>query len=227
MNTLSHVAIIMDGNGRWAKKKNKPRRFGHLQGTKNIKKLIPFFIKKKIPYLTLFAFGLDNWKRPKEETSYLFYLFQDFLDKNLNFLLDNNVKIKFIGEKKNLSKNIINSIKKVEKFTKNKKDLTLIVALNYGAKQELINSFRAIVKNKKQNKITEKIIKQNLYTHNVPDPDILIRTGDQLRISNFLLWQISYTEIFFISKLWPEFNINDLNKIFLKFKKIKRNFGNI
>ena len=227
MNTLSHVAIIMDGNGRWAKKKNKPRKFGHLQGTKNIKKLIPFFIKKKIPYLTLFAFGLDNWKRPKEETSYLFYLFQDFLDKNLNFLLDNNVKIKFIGEKKKLTKNIINSIKKVEKFTKNKKDLTLIVAFNYGAKQELINSFRAIVKNKKQNKITEKIIKQNLYTHNIPDPDILIRTGDQLRISNFLLWQISYAEIFFISKLWPEFNINDLNKIFLKFKKIKRNFGNI
>ena len=209
------------------KKKNKPRRFGHLQGTQNIKNLIPFFIKKKIPYLTLFAFGLDNWRRPKSETSYLFFLFQNFLKKNLNYLLKNNVKIKFIGEKKKLSKNIISLIKKIEKLTEKKNDLTLIVAFNYSAKKEIINTFIEIVKNKKQKKITEEIFKNYLYTGDMPDPDILIRTGNHMRISNFLLWQLSYTEIFFIKKLWPDFNTGDLKKIILKFKKIKRNFGSI
>jgi len=227
MNNLSHVAIIMDGNGRWAKKKNKPRSFGHLQGTKNIKNLIPFFIKKKIPYLTLFAFGLDNWSRPKSETSYLLLLFQDFLKKNLNYLLKNNVKIKFIGEKKQLSKNIINLIKKVKKLKKKKNDLMLIVAFNYSGKQEIINTFIEIAKNKKQKKITEEIVKNNLYTKDIPDPDILIRTGNHIRISDFLLWQLSYTEIFFIKKLWPDFSTSDLKKIILQFKKIKRNFGSI
>jgi len=227
MNTLSHVAIIMDGNGRWAKKRNKPRRFGHLQGTKNIKNLIPLFIKKKIPYLTLFAFGLDNWSRPKSETSYLFFLFQDFLKKNLNYLLENKVKIKFIGEKKKLSKNIISLIKKVEKLTEKNNELTIVIAFNYSSKQEIINSFKEILKNKKQKKITEETFKNYLYTRGIPDPDILIRTGNHIRISNFLLWQISYTEIFFIEKLWPDFNTNDLKKIVLKFKKIKRNFGSI
>ena len=139
MNTLSHVAIIMDGNGRWANKKNKPRKYGHLQGTKNIKNIIPYFIKNKIPYLTLFAFGLDNWKRPEQEINYLFFLFQNFLKKNLNYLLDNNVKIKFIGEKKKLSKNIIDLIKKIEKLTEKKNNLTLIVAFNYSSRKEIIN----------------------------------------------------------------------------------------
>ena len=227
MNTLSHVAIIMDGNGRWAKKKNKPRKFGHLHGTKNIKNFIPHFIKKKIPYLTLFAFGVDNWNRPKSETSYLFFLFKDFLKKNLNYLLENNVKIKFIGEKKRLSKNINNLIKKIEKLTEKKNNLTLIVSFNYSSRQEIINSFSKILRKKKQKKITEKIVNNCLYTSNIPDPDILIRTGGHIRISNFLLWQISYAEIFFIEKLWPDFKVKDLNKIILKFKKIKRNFGNV
>ena len=227
MNTLSHVAIIMDGNGRWANKKNKPRKYGHLQGTKNIKNIIPYFIKNKIPYLTLFAFGLDNWKRPEQEINYLFFLFQNFLKKNLNYLLDNNVKIKFIGEKKKLSKNIIDLIKKIEKLTEKKNNLTLIVAFNYSSRQEIINSFSKILRKKKQKKITEKIVNNCLYTSNIPDPDILIRTGGHIRISNFLLWQISYAEIFFIEKLWPDFKVKDLNKIILKFKKIKRNFGSI
>jgi len=226
MNILSHVAIIMDGNGRWANKKNKPRKYGHLEGTKNIKKLIPYFIKKKIPYLTLFAFGLDNWSRPKSETSYLFFLFEDFLKKNLNFLLGSNVKIKFVGERIGLSKKIKILIKKIENLTQKKKALTLIVALNYSSKQELVNAFKKIIKNK-QKKISTKIVENFLYTKNIPDPDILVRTGAQRRISNFLLWQISYTEIFFINKLWPDFNTSDLNKIILKYKKIKRNFGSI
>ena len=227
MNTLSHVAIIMDGNGRWAKKKNKPRRYGHLQGTKNIKNFIPYFIKKKIPYLTLFAFGLDNWSRPKSETSYLLFLFQDFLKKNFNYLLKNNVKIKFIGEKKKLSKNILNLINKVEQLTKKKKDLTLVVAFNYSSKQEIINTYKEIAKSKKKIKITEKIINNYLYTRDIPDPDILIRTGNHIRISNFLLWQLSYTEIFFIKKLWPDFSLSDLKKIIFQFEKIQRNFGSI
>jgi len=226
MNILSHVAIIMDGNGRWANKKNKPRKYGHLEGTKNIKKLIPYFIKKEIPYLTLFAFSLDNWSRPKSETSYLFFLFEDFLKKNLNFLLGSNVKIKFVGERIGLSKKIKILIKKIENLTQKKKALTLIVALNYSSKQELVNAFKKIIKNK-QKKISTKIVENFLYTKNIPDPDILVRTGAQRRISNFLLWQISYTEIFFINKLWPDFNTSDLNKIILKYKKIKRNFGSI
>ena len=226
MNMLSHVAIIMDGNGRWANKKKKPRKFGHLEGTKNIKKIIPYFIKRKIPYLTLFAFGLDNWSRPKSETSYLLFLFEDFLKKNLSFLLDNNVKIKFVGEKVGLSKKIKILIKKVENLTEKKKALILTVAFNYSSKNELVNAFKKIVK-KKNKKISVKIVENFLYTKDIPDPDILIRTGAQRRISNFLLWQLSYTEIFFINKLWPDFNTNDLKKIFLKYKKIIRNFGSI
>ena len=175
----------------------------------------------------MFAFGLDNWKRPEQEINYLFFLFQDFLKKNLNYLLDNNVKIKFIGEKKKLSKNIIDLIKKIEKLTEKKNNLTLIVAFNYSSRQEIINSFSKILRKKKQKKITEKIVNNCLYTSNIPDPDILIRTGGHIRISNFLLWQISYAEIFFIEKLWPDFKVKDLNKIILKFKKIKRNFGSI
>ena len=226
MNSLSHVAIIMDGNGRWAKKKNKLRKHGHLQGTRNIKKIIPYFIKNKISYLTLFAFSIDNWRRPKSETSYLFFLFQDFLKKNLEYLIENNVKIKFIGEKNKLSNNIKTIIKKVEKLTKNKKNLNLTIAFNYSSKQEIINVIKKITKNKKKI-ITKKIFEDYLYTSGIPDPDILIRTGGYQRLSNFLLWQVSYTEMFFTKKLWPDFKINDLKKIIIDYKKIKRNFGSI
>ena len=227
MNILSHVAIIMDGNGRWANKKKKPRKYGHLQGTKNIKNLIPFFINNKIPYLTLFAFGIDNWKRPQSEISYLFFLLQDFLKKNLNYFLKNNLKINFIGEKKKLSKDIKKLIKKIELLTKKKSGLNLIVAFNYSSKNELINAFKQIQKNKKNETISVKIINKYLYTSNIPDPDILIRTGGYSRLSNFLLWQISYAEIFFINKLWPDFKLKDLTKIIFKYKKIQRNFGSV
>ena len=227
MNALSHVAIIMDGNGRWATEKKKPRNYGHLEGTKNIKNFIPYCKKKKIPYLTLFAFGLDNWRRPKKEISYLFFLFQDFLRKNTQYLLENNVKIKFIGEKKKLSKNLISAIQKIEKITKKNTELTIIVAFNYSSKEELINAFREILKQKKQKKITEKTVKKYLYTSNIPDPDILIRTGSNKRLSNFLLWQLSYTELFFIKKFWPDFGTKDLSSVIKSYKKIKRNFGKI
>ena len=226
MNTLSHVAIIMDGNGRWANKKNKSRKYGHLKGTENIKNLVNYFVKKKIPYLTLFAFGFDNWSRPKSELSYLFFLFEDFIKKNSNHFSDKNIKIKFIGEKKKLSKKLINLINKTEKLTKNKKKLVLNIALNYSSKIEIINAFKSIKKNK-ISKINEKVINRHLYTNKIPNPEILIRTGGHIRLSNFLLWQISYTEIFFIKKLWPDFKVKDLSLIISKYKKIKRNFGSI
>ena len=176
--------------------------------------------------MTLFAFALDNWNRPKSEISYLFFLFENFLKKNLSYLIEKNVKIKFIGERKKLPSKILTLFKKIEKITKEKKDLTIIVALNYSSKHEIVNTFNKIL-NQKYKKITEKIISNNLYTFNTPDPDILIRTGSHSRLSNFLLWQISYTEIFFIKKLWPDFKIKDLSKIISKFKNIKRNFGSV
>ena len=226
MNSLSHVAIIMDGNGRWAKSRNKSRKYGHYKGSENIHQIVDFCIKKEIPYLTLFAFGLDNWNRPKSEISYLFFLFEDFLKKNLSYLIEKNVKIKFIGEKKKLPSKVLTLLKKIEKITKEKKDLTIVVALNYSSKHEIANAFNKIIK-QKYTKITEKIISENLYTFNIPDPDILIRTGSHSRLSNFLLWQMSYTEIFFVKKLWPDFKRKDLSIIISKFKKIKRNFGSV
>ena len=227
MNSLSHVAIIMDGNGRWAQKKNKPRQYGHLKGTQNIEQIINFCIKKKISYLTLFAFGIDNWLRPRNEVKYLFFLFRDYLNKNYELLHKQNIKIKFIGETKNLPPDINQDVRKIEKNTKNNTGLNVIIALNYGSKTEIVNTFNKILTQKPKAKITEKIISQNLYTFNFPDPDILIRTGGHCRLSNFLLWQISYTELFFIKKLWPDFTYKDLAKIISEYKLIKRNFGKI
>ena len=228
MNTLSHIAIIMDGNGRWAAKKKKSRKFGHLYGAKNIEKIAKFCIKKNISYLTLFAFSSDNWARPKLEISNLFFLFEEFFKKNLNRLLESNLKIKFIGENKNLPSKIKKIKTRVENLSKNNNGLNLIIALNYSSKNELINCFKKILKNKKKIKqINIDNINKNLYTNEIPDPDILIRTGGHKRLSNFLLWQISYTELFFIKKLWPDFNANDLNLIISKFSDIKRNFGGL
>jgi len=226
MNALSHVAIIMDGNGRWASKKNQPRKYGHLKGSENIKFIVNYCLKTNIPYLTLFAFGLDNWNRPKSETSYLFFLFEDFLNKNLNYLLENNIKIKFIGESKNLPIKIKKLIFKTEKISSDKTGLNLILAFNYSSKHEILNVCKLLLK-KKIKKISISEIANNLYTRNIPDPDLLIRTGGYNRLSNFLLWQASYTEIFFLKKLWPDFKVKDLSKIIKNYKKIKRNFGKV
>ena len=228
MNSLSHVAIIMDGNGRWAQKKNKPRSHGHYYGTKNIYKIVNFCLKKKISYLTLFAFGLDNWKRPKSETDYLFFLFQDFIEKNLNLLLKKDIKIKFIGELALLDKEFVKLIKKTEKLSFNKKKLSLIIALNYSSKHEILHSCnQLIIYKKEKKKIKLEELSNNLYTSIIPDPDILIRTGGLSRLSNFLLWQSSYSEIFFCKKLWPDFTPKDLSTIISRFRNIKRNFGSI
>lgn len=225
MNKINHVAIIMDGNGRWALKKNKPRNFGHQEGLKNISSLIEFAKKNKIKFLTLFVFSLDNWKRSKNEVNFLFNLLEKFLDKNIDELIKKKIKIKSIGERKKLSKKLINKIKKVEKMSSINYDITVNLAFNYSSKTEIIESFKKSIKQKV--KITKDIVKKNLYTQNIPDPELLIRTGGQNRLSDFMLWQMSYTEIFFLKKLWPDFNKNDFKKILQEYKKIKRNFGSI
>ena len=224
MNPLNHVAIIMDGNGRWGLQNKNSRNLGHKQGLLTVEKIIKKSIEKKIKYLTLFAFSSENWKRPKFEINYLFKLLENFIDKKLPNLNKENIKLKIIG-RKNFSSKLNRSLKNAEKLTSQNKKLQINLALNYGSKNEIIDGIKSLIKNKK--KITQQNISESLYTKNIPDPDILIRTGETKRLSNFLLWQLAYTEIFFEKKLWPDFNERDYNKIIKKYMNIKRNFGNI
>ena len=218
----------MDGNGRWGLKKYNDRNKGHYYGLLNINKVIEHCIKIKIKYLTLYTFSTENWNRPKKEIENLFFLFKYFYKKNFNKLNKNNIKIKFIGDLKNIPKDLKIIIKKIEDKTKNNDAITVIFAFNYGAKSELVNAFKNIIKNKtKVNKINEELINNNLYTNNIPDPDILIRTGGEKRLSNFLLWQLSYAELFFINKNWPDFNFFDLKKAIKAFGVTKRKFGGL
>ena len=225
MNPIKHVAIIMDGNGRWGLNKRKSRNFGHKEGLKSVEKIIKETIKKEIKFLTLYVFSTENWKRPKNEIKYLFNLLENYLKNKILNLHKNGIKIKIIGNQKRLSKKLKKMLINAEKKTFNNKKLQINLALNYGSKDEIINSIKIIKQRKKKINISN--INKNLYTKGIPDPDILIRTGNTNRLSNFLLWQIAYTEIFFEKKLWPEFNETDYNRIIKSFKKIKRNFGNI
>ena len=226
MISPSHIAIIMDGNGRWGLKKYNDRNKGHFYGLQNINKVIKNCIKLHIKYLTLYTFSTENWNRPKKEIEYLFFLFKFFYQKNFNKINKNNIRIKFIGDLKNIPADLKVIIKKIQEKTKNNNRITVVFAFNYGAKSELINAFKKIHKNK-NNKISEELISNNLYTKNMPDPDILVRTGGEKRLSNFLLWQLSYAELFFIEKNWPDFNFLDLKKIVNKFRGIKRRFGGL
>ena len=224
LNPLNHVAIIMDGNGRWGLKYKNSRNAGHKVGLNTVEKIIKETVDQKIKFLTLYAFSTENWKRPKKEIKYLFDLLESFLVNRIEDLNKRNIKLKIIGTKNfsaNLNKLLILAEKKTYKNTK----LQINLALNYGSKHELINAFKLLIK--KKEKINEKNFIKNLFTNNIPDPDLLIRTGDTKRLSNFLLWQLAYSEIFFEKKLWPEFNKTDYIKIIKKFKKIKRNFGKI
>jgi undecaprenyl diphosphate synthase len=225
MNPVKHVAIIMDGNGRWGIKHKQSRNAGHRAGLNTVDLIINQCIGHKINFLTLYTFSSENWKRPKNEITFLFKLLENFLRKKINKIIEKDIKLKFIGELSKLPIKLQKLIKISEKITINKKSLQVNIALNYGSKIELINTVKKIKQKKIQ--INEKNIEKNLYTKNLPDPDILIRTGDTRRLSNFLLWQLSYTEIFFEKKLWPDFNSKDFNKILNKFKYIRRNFGSI
>ena len=225
MNPIKHVAIIMDGNGRWGIKNKGSRNSGHRAGLNTVERVIEECVKAKIKHLTLYAFSTENWKRPKNEIDFLFNLLEIFLIKKIDSLDEKKIKLNFIGLTKTLPAKLRKLIKISEQKTYKNLTIQVNVALNYGSKSELINSFKLI--KKKNLKISEKNIKKNLYTRDIPDPDILIRTGNTQRLSNFMLWQLAYTEIFFERKLWPDFNEKDFKKILTKFRNLKRNFGSI
>ena len=224
MNPIQHVAIIMDGNGRWGLKKKKSRNLGHKEGLKTAEKIIEETIKNKIKYLTLFAFSTENWKRPKKEVSFLFNLLENFLINKISLLQKNKIKLKILGNKK-FSKKLNKLLSETENKTIKNNNLQINLALNYGSKSEIVLALKQI-KNKKIS-ISKKNIDNHLFTKNIPDPDILIRTGNTHILSNFLLWQLAYSEIFFEKKLWPDFSRKDYNKILVKFQNTKRNFGKI
>ena len=226
MNKLNHVAIIMDGNGRWGLKKKGSRNYGHLKGLKSVETAIKLSIKQKIPYLTLYTFSTENWNRPENEINFLFNLIRNSLKKKLKTIIKQGIKINIIGRKKGLPNDINRTVKIIEKKTKHNKKITLNIALNYGSKEEIVNACKGLIK-LSNNKISMQNFEKKLYTKNMPDPEILIRTGGTKRLSNFLLWQLAYSEIFFVDKLWPDFTRNDFNKIVKKFYNIKRNFGKI
>ena len=224
MNPLKHVAIIMDGNGRWGLKNKNSRKEGHKQGLAVIEKIIDCAINQKIKYLTLYTFSTENWKRPKTEIRFLFKLLENFLFQKIDHLNDKEISLKVIGLKK-FSTKLNNLLIRSEKITSKNNKIQIILALNYGSRSELVDTFKKLKKNKIF--FNEKNVSKNLYTKNIPDPDILIRTGNTRRLSNFLLWQLSYTEIFFEKKLWPDFTKTDFNKIIKKYMKISRKYGQI
>ena len=221
MNKLNHVAFIMDGNGRWGKRRNKGRNFGHLKGVDTVKKIVNSSIKLKIPIVTFYVFSSENWKRPKSEVSFLFKLINNYFSREIKSVITQGIKINILGEINKLNSKITKTLKKSMMLTKKNKKIIVNLAINYGSKNEIIN---AIKKTKKTN---IRNFEKNLYTKNMVDPDILIRTGGHKRLSNFLLWQLAYSELYFLDKLWPDFNEKDLKKIIKNYRSIKRNFGKL
>jgi undecaprenyl diphosphate synthase len=225
MKPVKHVAIIMDGNGRWGIKKKKSRNYGHKQGLIALEKIVERAIYKKIKFLTLFTFSTENWKRPKKEINFLFILLENFLKEKINELHKKGIYLKFIGSKQKIKKRLAKRILDAEMLTRFNKRMQINLALDYGSKKEIINSIKIL--KKKKLSVSEKNLEQNLYTNGIPDPDILIRTGNTRRLSNFMLWQLAYTEIFFEKKYWPDFDKRDFDRVISNFNKIKRNFGSI
>ncbi len=222
MNKLNHIAFIMDGNGRWGLKKNKSRNFGHLRGVGTVKKIVSISIKLKIPVITFYVFSSENWKRPHAEINFLFKLIKNYFSKEIKNVISQGIKINIIGDINKLSKNLKKILLKSASLTKNNRKILVNLAINYGSKNEIINAVKKMKKT-----INIKNLENNLYTKNIPNPDILIRTGGYQRLSNFMLWQLAYAELFFLKKLWPDFNESDLKKIIVKYKNSKRNFGAI
>lgn len=222
MNQLNHIAFIMDGNGRWGMKKKKSRNFGHLKGVETVKKIVSYAIKLKIPIVTFYVFSSENWRRPKKEISFLFKLIKRYFTDEIERVISQGIKINIIGDIKKLSTDIKKTLNETIKLTKKNKSITVNLAINYGSKNEIMNAINKIKK-----KTTLKNFEKNLYTNKMPDPDILIRTGGQKRLSNFMLWQLAYSELFFVKKLWPDFKSSDLRNIIEKYYKRKRNFGAI
>ena len=222
MNKLNHVAFIMDGNGRWGEKKGRGRNFGHLKGVETVKKIVATSIKNNIPYVTFYVFSSENWNRPKKEISYLFKLIKNYFEKEIKKITSKGIKLKIFGEINGLPNDLKKILKKSETLTKKNNKIIVNLAINYGSKNEILNAVKKLKK-----KISKRQLEHNLYTKNIPNPDILIRTGGYQRLSNFMLWQLAYAELFFLKKLWPDFNSNDLEKILKRYKIIKRNYGSI
>ncbi len=222
MNKLNHIAFIMDGNGRWGKKKNKGRNFGHIKGVETVKKIVTESIKLKIPIVTFYVFSSENWKRPRNEISFLFKLIKRYFSNEIKSVMEQNIRINILGDINKLSSDLKKTLKRTTSLTKNNKKIIVNLAINYGSKNEIINSIKKMKK-----KININNLEKNLYTKSMPFPDLLIRTGGHKRLSNFMLWQLAYAELYFLNKLWPDFKKNDLRKIIKDFKLIKRNFGAI
>ena len=222
MNKLNHIAFIMDGNGRWGKKQKKNRNFGHLKGVETIKKIIKGSIKLNIPIVSFYVFSTENWSRPKAEINFLFKLINSYFTREIKSVIKQGIKINILGDIKILSKTIKKTLDTSVDLTKKNKNIIVNLAINYGSKNEILNAIRKIKKN-----VDEKKLKKYFYTKNMPDPDIMIRTGGQKRLSNFMLWQLAYAELYFLNKLWPDFQVKDLKRIIENYKKRKRNFGAI
>ncbi len=222
MNKLNHVAFIMDGNGRWGQQRNKGRNFGHFNGVKTVKKIVEKSVRLKIPIITFYVFSTENWKRPKSEINFLFKLIINYFKEELDKVISNGIKVNIIGKIHRLPSKIKIALKNVIKKTNKNKKIIVNLAINYGSRDEIVEACKKI-----NNKINIQSLSKKLYTRNLPNPDILIRTGGRKRLSNFMLWQLAYTEIYFTDKLWPDFNGRDFEKIINNFKKVKRNFGSI
>ena len=222
MNKLQHIAFIMDGNGRWGKKKNKGRNYGHLKGLETVKKVVKSSIKFKIPIITFYVFSSENWRRPKAEINFLFKLIDQYFSKEINNVVKQGIKLNILGELNKLPQNVRKTLKNCTELTKKNKKITVNLAINYGSKKEILYAFKKIKK-----RLTLKNFEKNLYTKNMPNPEILVRTGGHQRLSNFMLWQLAYAELFFINKLWPDFNSKDYFNIIQKYQKIRRNFGSL
>ena len=221
MNNLNHVAFIMDGNGRWGVKKKRGRNYGHVKGIDTVRKIVKNSIELKIPIITFYVFSSENWKRPKKEINFLFNLIKNYFLKEIENLIQQGIKINIIGEFNKISRDIKSTLKKTMFLTKKNKKILVNLAINYGSHNEIINAV------KKTKKLNLKNFEKNLYTKSLPNPDILIRTGGHQRLSNFMLWQLAYSELYFLKKLWPDFNSGDFKKIISKYKRSKRNFGSI
>ncbi len=227
-NLPQHIAIIMDGNGRWAKQRGKYRTTGHKKGVESVRKVIAHSAKRGIKYLTLYTFSTENWKRPKREVNTLMKMFSYLLNKEVAELYKNNVRIKFLGRRDRLNKSLIEKMNKAEEMTEQNTGLTLILAIDYGGRQEIVDAVKKIcLENKKYKDINEESFKKYLYLPDIPDPDLLIRTANEMRISNFLLWQIAYSEIYVTDTLWPDFDEEELEKAINEYSKRERKFGQI
>ncbi len=231
-NICNHIAIIMDGNGRWAKKRGMPRTYGHKKGAENVVNITRAMKDSGVKYLTLYAFSTENWQRSEDEVQALMQLLNEYLDNEFQEIMENDVKIVFIGERQMLSSSIQQKIMHVEEKSKNNKSLTLCIALSYGSRQEILSTVKKISRLVKNGDLSEEEISQEtisslLYTKDIPDPDILIRTSGEQRISNYLLWQIAYTELFFTDTLWPDFNKDELAEIIKKYNNRERRYGKI